>query len=855
GHRMDVLEEKEEEEQKEELKALEISDQLQDTEMKMSVEQVCPPSDVSDFNWSSINISQLPSSYKTNSLKEKKLLRIADHFFQQYIHLCPDRKPLFLHPVNECGVEKFVSTTVRPTLLPYAELYHWDGCASFVSDYLTMEPLQSPITLPSSLYSPTTILKYRRGNCFDFSMLLCSMLIGAGYDAYCVHGYATHEMCTVDETLKHCPLLRKPQKKPKETMKKSNKYRVKPPPDLQSKFEFQLEAKAEETEGAEKNKEKEVDKELEEPKCDPLYGLRVHAWVLVLSGKKEVPETFFINPFTGDSHATTDEHFLGIESVWNHRNYWVNMQNCWNGCKDLTFDLGDAVRWEVMLSGSNTPLQLLSDAEEEKELSDRELDDMVSDSNDGSHEGNMSFDMPPSWVAPIQISPREFESRCSEGRKVILYKKAKLEKWAPYLNGNGLVKRLTIYADLCCTEVVEVREWFKNREDMLHMRKVNKQTKLTTDYFNPGHLLCLKAHTYTSLEPETEYTMEFYNEARVDGLQKRVETPNEMTEYFVGRDDFLHVRYMQFGKRQKKIHLVGTRTDINSQPIVQIKECFHRNPEKPADEDVAERIFLITEDMIQLTYHLKDKYITASKKDFFKPAEGDRKGNEMVMSPEMCIVYQAGSSEKEEKLLHLYKLLQKLTVEEKQLKQQIQQSEAEVLNILKVRENEETNVKLSVSIYNTERNEKRRQQYEAMKNTREDELRGSEEQDLDYLAPFLIQISHREKMTKRQALRIRDGCLIDFKHRLINKANIIQARLEKAVKLLQEKDEWFQKNQNRLSAEEEADFLTRRSETTFHIQILATRLQREKQAAPQKYLALEEKLRNDPRLAEHLSHA
>ncbi|NXS95586.1 DRC7 protein, partial [Jacana jacana] len=846
---MDVLEEKEEEEQREEeLKGLEISDHLQDVEMKVSVEQVCVPVGVPDFNWSSIDTSQLPSSYKTNTLKEKKLLHIADHFLQQYTHLCPDRKPLFLHPVNECGVEKFVSTTLRPTLLPYAELYHWDGCASFVSDYLIMEPLESPITPPSLLYSPTTILKYQRGNCFDFSMLLCSMLIGAGYDAYCVHGYATREICTLDETLKLCPLLRKPQEKPKERMKKSTKYKVKSPPDLQSKFEFQQEAKRAENEAAEKNKEKQVDKfmELEKPKHDPLYGLRVHAWVLVLSGKKEVPETFFINPFTGDSHSTMDEHFLGIESVWNHRNYWVNMQDCWNGCKDLIFDLGDTVCWEAMLLGSNKTLQLLSDAEEKKELSDRELDDV------GKEEGDMSFDMPPSWVAPIEISPREFETSCSEGKKVILYKKAKLEKWAPYLNGNGLVKRLTIYADLYCTEVVEVREWFRNREDMLHTREVNKQTQLTTDYFSPGHLLCLKAHTYTSLEPETEYTMEFYNEVRVDGLQKRVETPNEMTEYFVGRDDFLHVRCTEFGKRQKKIHLAGTRTDINSRPIVQIKECFHRNPEKPAEEDVAERIFLITDDIIQLTYHLKDKNITASKKDFFKVAEGDRKGNEMVMSPEMCITYQAGSSEKKEKLLHLYKLLQKLTVEEKQLKQQVQQSEAEVLNILKVRENEETNVKLSVSIYNTERNEKRRQQHEAMKNTREDELWGPEEQDLKYLAPFLIQMGHREKMTKVQAQRVRDGCLTDFKHRLINKANIIQARLEKAVEELQKKDEWFQRNQNRLSAEEESDFLTHRSETTFQIQILAMRLKREKQVAPQKYLALEEKLHKDPRLAEHL---
>lgn len=73
--------------------------------------------------------------------------------------------------------------------------------------------------------------------------------------------------------------------------------------------------------------------EVEKPKRDPLHGLRVHAWVLVLSGKRKVPETFFINPFTGNHHSTTDECFLGIESIWNHRNYWVNMQDCRQGCK------------------------------------------------------------------------------------------------------------------------------------------------------------------------------------------------------------------------------------------------------------------------------------------------------------------------------------------------------------------------------------------------------------------------------------------------------------------------------------------------------------------------------------------
>ncbi|NXI66274.1 DRC7 protein, partial [Anseranas semipalmata] len=852
GGRMEVIEENEEEERREELKTLEISNELHDTETKLSVDQICIPSDVPDFDWSSIDTSQLPSSYKTNSPREKKLLRIADHYLQQYTHLCPDRMPLFLHPVNECGVEKFVSTTVRPTLLPYTELYHWDGCASFVCDYLTMEPLKSPLTPPSLLYSPTTILKYQRGNCFDFSVLLCSMLIGAGYDAYCVNGYATHDICSLDETLEVCPLLRKPQEVPKEEVKKSNKYRVKSPPDLQSKFELQQVAKKEaETDATHKNEERGEEKvtEVEKPMHDPLYGLRVHAWVLVLSGKREVPETFFINPFTGNSHSTMDEHFLGIESVWNHKNYWVNMQDCRNGCKDLIFDLGDTVRWEVMLSETDKPLQLLLDAEEENELFDRNMDDM-----EEKEEEDMSFAMPPSWVAPIQISPREFETHCSQGRKVILYKKAKLEKWAPYLNGNGLMKRLTVYADLGCTEVVEVREWFKNREDMLDMREMNKQTQMTTEYFSPGHLLGLKVHIYKSMEPETERVMEFYNEARVDGLQKRAENASEIREYFVGRDDFKYFRHIEFDKRRKKVRVPGARTDINSRPIVQIKECFHRNLEKPADEDVAERVFLITEEMINLTYHLKDKYITASKKDFFKPTETYRKQSE-IMTPEMCITYQAGSSGKDKKLFHLYKLLQELTDEEKQLKQQVRQSEAEVLNILKIRENEEADIKLSVSIYNTERNEKRKQQYEATKNAMEDEFPGQEEQDLDYLAPFLIQIGHPEKMTKGQALRLKDDCLTDFKNRLLAKANIIQARSEKEVEELQKKNQHFQENQNQLSREEEADFLADNSETMLRIHSLTLRLDREKQTAPHKYLALEEKLRKDPRLAVHLSHA
>lgn len=59
----------------------------------------------------------------------------------------------------------------------------------------------------------------------------------------------------------------------------------------------------------------------------------------------------------------------------------------------------------------------------------------------------------------------------------------------------------------------------------------------------------------------------------------------------------------------------------------------------------------------------------------------------------------------------------------------------------------------------------------------EEHLRQVEAQ-LDYLAPFLAQLPPGEKLTRWQAIRLKDECLMDFKQRLIDKANLIQARFE-----------------------------------------------------------------------------
>ena len=44
-------------------------------------------------------------------------------------------------------------------------------------------------------------------------------------------------------------------------------------------------------------------------------------------------QSFFIEPSTGEAHSLEWDQYLGIESLWNHKNYWVNMQYCAAGVK------------------------------------------------------------------------------------------------------------------------------------------------------------------------------------------------------------------------------------------------------------------------------------------------------------------------------------------------------------------------------------------------------------------------------------------------------------------------------------------------------------------------------------------
>ncbi|KAK7870669.1 hypothetical protein R5R35_009838 [Gryllus longicercus] len=93
---------------------------------------------------------KFPPSYYENNSKEKLTLLYAENFRQQFHFIFPDRKPLLLAADNECGLQKMVCTTIRPTRLPYPELSNWEGCAHFVADHLVYVPLHKPTRFVSA---------------------------------------------------------------------------------------------------------------------------------------------------------------------------------------------------------------------------------------------------------------------------------------------------------------------------------------------------------------------------------------------------------------------------------------------------------------------------------------------------------------------------------------------------------------------------------------------------------------------------------------------------------------------------------------------------------------------------------
>jgi hypothetical protein len=276
-----------------------------------------------------------PESYKYNTTKEELCLEYIESFIEQFNTIYKKREMPFMVAENEFGVKKFVCTSLRPTQIPVPELYDLYECASFLAGYTLYEPLDPQNEPPRHLFSPLLVLEQNTGDSFDLSNLLCSFLLGAGYDAYIVHGYAPKFITLKDQSMTKCPMITDATENAKvkqaESIQEaaSNSYMAPDNSVKSSKFIADL---------AEKKRLAAIDtfqlwipdpsldevKMMEEEKSKNGKERRVHAWVLVRAGKREIKEHIFIEPSTGRVYTVKNSPYLAIEALWNHNNFWIN---------------------------------------------------------------------------------------------------------------------------------------------------------------------------------------------------------------------------------------------------------------------------------------------------------------------------------------------------------------------------------------------------------------------------------------------------------------------------------------------------------------------------------------------------
>ena len=619
-----------------------------------------------------------------------------------------------------------------------------------------------------------------------------------------------------------------------------------------------------------------------DPAWDEFGGLRVHAWVLVVAGKRDVPETFFIEPTTGHALSPLDPAYLGVEAAWNSRNFWVNMQPCTNGLGDMQYDMGDTSCWEYVFpdegqSATGVAITTGGDVAEARRLAQQQ----------GEIPGATGLlDLPPSWVLPLSLTPKEFETRCPRGRRTFVDGCTQVEVYAPYLREDGLVRLASEFSDADMMTLVQETFTYAHRKDHL-VRKVEKapigdKVGTVVEYtYLPGHpqnLRCMRVRqpTYSRLHEGTTTEYIYYSAARADGLEQRESAHAHVKEWYKDREDSLRYRQVSFfsemrspsSRRRSSVAVARRRSSnfggggggrgsmsggLSSSDRKQdgtevdfIVERYDRHPGVPAAENAREITYF--DDLIQVEFHREKGSIAGDLRDFFKP-QLDEKQHKPPITKDMVQSFAADPLQRPDRNFELQSMLDRYLVAEAKCKAAVADSRAECSAIAKHLRTCENRVELSISFYDTTRNEHIKERRAVAEREGAEARARQERMERDYLSPFLVQLDDPENLTEEDAVWLVDQAKKDLRERLVHKADLIKQWFDKEQAELQQRQSWFQQNQGQLTSEQEEEYVSFCSETLFRIKVLEKRMNLLKETAPQKLVKLDNKLSSDPRLA------
>jgi hypothetical protein len=218
-------------------------------------------------------------------------------------------------------------------------------------------------------------------------------------------------------------------------------------------------------------------------------------------------------------------HYIeGIESIWNHQNYYINRQYPSTPIAEMKWDLSDNEKWEHFLPGE--PFELRTERKPDED------DDVPAEDQVLAIEKHL--DMPFSWVDMLHISAVDFEERYLNGEKKEFYKYAIYEKFAPYKNVDGLMKRLTLYETLEYENPLTVHEWYENRDDMMKSICRNLKTNQVIEEFHRDRSDSLKMFIHYP-EEMREVALKFYSKSRFDCMKEVVYHSTFIEEFYDDR--------------------------------------------------------------------------------------------------------------------------------------------------------------------------------------------------------------------------------------------------------------------------------------------------------------------------------
>ncbi|CAH1723951.1 unnamed protein product [Aphis gossypii] len=693
-----------------------------------------------------VNEKNIPESYTKTTSIEKLINLYANNFVEQFKIKYPNRKQLVLVLLNECSVQKCVCTTIKPSRLVYPNLKDLISYSEFVAKHIRYIKLEDPEAVPNKIMSPTTTLEMQTANCFEMAILLVSFLIGCECNAFVVYGYATDTVSNNDLTKVKLDWEENADehKSDSENIKEDldDVYSIKSKNDLCSKYVKFLIEEEEKKKIMVKDEVKEINFNYS---SDPLFGKRVHAWVMIIpleneaESMNEIP--YFIEPCTGERKEISNENYIGIEAIWNNKNYWVNLQSLNEGCMQYDFTLTNTKCWEHFLPDKDQSLR----------------GGTLGLKNDE----NITFKhlvMPNSWVKVLQVPRNKYLMLYPNGKKVVTYMNAIKEYYSDYIMPDGLIEKTTFFTDSDYINKKIVTEIYKYRIDKL----IRVETKYTTkenetvEYFKSGRDDFLKTHKFYGdcNNIQTKRFVTFYN-LRLDSMAELKIDENSFITTFNDRSDLLFWRKCIFQQTEK-----NNSQNLNvKRKSMSIVEKYLRDKSKHKDRDIATISFNLELNSIYVQYQYGEEQITQSSRLFQKPSTTRKEDFDPKSVIEDIVYPYEGHLKTHEACIMLRDLIEA----EKVALHNVSKLEDDIIKIIEIRSRERTEFKLKIDSLDWDRNHRIRKLLQNEKDKKLALSKRDKKTNTDNSLSYYV-IIKRNFTQDKNAFNVREKIINNFRH-------------------------------------------------------------------------------------------